>query len=73
MAQRGLGSGSLCLNRSLNGALASLSLHGYGVLYLLMCMLHSIVRTVGFLCIIKRHVGHRALSLKVQRIEVFFS
>lgn len=36
----------------------SFSLHGYGVLYLLMCMLHSIVRTVGLLCVIKRHVGY---------------
>lgn len=44
----------------------SLSLHGYGVLYLLMCVLHSIVRTVGFLSIIKRHVGYVNLSLKVK-------
>ncbi len=42
----------------MNGALASLSLHGYGVLYLLVCMLHSIVCTIGLLCVIKRHVGY---------------
>ncbi len=42
----------------MNGALVSLSLHGYGVLYLLVCMLHSIVCTIGLLCVIKRHVGY---------------